>query len=557
MRQLAIARTPSACDTRLTIGQILAHGVAKAPSQEIVYDDRLRHTYTTLAERVRRLASALAALDVRPGATVAIMDWDSHRYLECFFAVPMMGAVLHTVNVRISPEQVLYTINHAEDDVILVNAEFVPLLEGIRAKIRPGVKFVLIDDGTSAPQSAVRFAAEYESMLARASTSYAFPDLAEDTRATTFYTTGTTGLPKGVYYSHRQLVLHTMATSHAFGQAPHATFRADDVYMPITPMFHVHAWGLPYVATLLGVKQVYPGRYVPDALLGLIARERVTFSHCVPTILQMMLASPAAKDVNLTGWKVVIGGSALPVPLARAAVERGVDVIGGYGMSETCPILTLAHLVPGLANADAETKLPYRCRAGRPIPFVTLRIVDHEMNDVPHDGASQGEVVVRAPWLTLGYLGEPERSEDLWRGGWLHTGDVGVIDSLGYLKIVDRIKDVVKTGGEWVSSLDIEDIILRASGVAEVAVVGLPDDKWGERPVALVVAKPGDAAPTEESIRRHVAEYAERGSVSKYAVPDRVHFVEAIPKTSVGKLDKKVIRANLAERAGASAPATR
>ena len=233
-----------------------------------------------------------------PGATVAMMDWDSHRYLECFFAVPMMGAVLHTVNIRISPEQVLYTINHAKDDVILVNAEFLPLLEGIHSKIRPGVKLVLINDGDTAPTTSLSFAAEYESMLERAAPSYAFPDLGEDTRATTFYTTGTTGLPKGVYYSHRQLVLHTLGTSVALANAPHAAFTARDVYMPITPMFHVHAWGFPYVATMLGVKQVYPGRYVPERLLGLVAREQVTFSHCVPTILQMMLGSPASRQTG-------------------------------------------------------------------------------------------------------------------------------------------------------------------------------------------------------------------------------------------------------------------
>jgi len=557
MNPLAITCTPSACDAALSIGQILAYGVARAPAQEIVYAARQRYTYKTLAERVSRLASALAALGVEPGATVAIMDWDSHRYLECFFAVPMMGAVLHTVNVRISPEQVLYTINHAQDDVILVNAEFLPLLEGIRANIRPGVRFVLINDGDAAPSSAIEFAAEYESMLAAAVPTYDFPALPEDTRATTFYTTGTTGLPKGVYYSHRQLVLHTLGVSQVFAHAPHASFGARDVYMPITPMFHVHAWGLPYVATLLGVKQVYPGRYMPDVLLGLIAREGVTFSHCVPTILQMMLASPALQEGTLRGWKVVIGGSALPVPLARAAVDKGIDVIGGYGMSETCPILTLAHLTPELLAEDAEQSVPIRCKAGRPIPLVQLRIVDADMSDVPHDGASQGEVVVRAPWLTQGYLDEPERSEELWRGGWLHTGDVGVIDGGGYLKIVDRIKDVVKTGGEWVSSLDIEDLILRVPGVAETAVIGVPDDKWGERPVALVVRKAGGDAPTAEAIRRHVADCASRGVVSKYAVPDRVYFVDAIPKTSVGKLDKKVIRAKLPELAPSAAAEAR
>ncbi|HEX4524479.1 MAG TPA: fatty acid--CoA ligase [Casimicrobiaceae bacterium] len=544
MTASAITRTRSAHDAPLSIASLLARGVAAAPGQEIVYGDTRRYTYRTLDERVRRLASALRALDVGPGATVAVMDWDSHRYLECFFAVPMMGAVLHTVNVRIAPDQILYTINHAQDDVILLNAEFLPLIEPIRDRIRPGVRFVLINDRGDAPRTKVEFAGEYEAMLAAAAPDFAFPALPEDTRATTFYTTGTTGAPKGVYYNHRQLVLHTLGTIAAMASAPHAGFSARDVYMPLTPMFHVHAWGFPYVATMLGVKQVYPGRYVPDALLGLIAREGVTFSHCVPTILQMMLGCPAAAQTDLSGWKTIIGGSALPLPLARAALERGIDIIAGYGMSETCPILTLSHLTPDLVAVPREQSDAYRCRAGRPIPFVELRIVDADMKDVAHDGVAQGEIVVRAPWLTQAYLGEPERSEELWRGGWLHTGDVGVIDARGYLKIVDRIKDVVKTGGEWVSSLDIEDIILRAPGVAEAAVVGMPDDKWGERPAALVVARPG-AALTEEAIRRHVGEHAARGVVSRYAVPDRVYFVDAIPKTSVGKLDKKVIRANL------------
>jgi len=548
MNKLSIPRTPSAHDASLSIGQILERGVAVAPAQEIVYGAKLRYTYRTLAERVSRLASALTELGVEPGGTVAIMDWDSHRYLECFFAVPMMGAVLHTVNVRISPEQVLYTINHAEDDVILVNSEFLPILEAIHAKIRPGVKFVLISDGAAKPETTLQFAAEYESMLGASKASFAFPDLDESTRATTFYTTGTTGLPKGVYYSHRQLVLHTLAVTAALANTPHATFTSRDVYMPITPMFHVHAWGLPYVATMLGVKQVYPGRYVPDMLLSLIEREKVTFSHCVPTILQMMLASPAVAGVDLGAWKVIIGGSALPLPLARAAVERGIDIIAGYGMSETCPILTLAHLTPQLFEAmPAAESLPYRCKAGRPIPFVQLRIVDEAMDDVAHDGTSQGEIVVRSPWLTQGYLNEPARSEELWHGGWLHTGDIGTIDQHGYVKIVDRLKDVVKTGGEWVSSLDLEDIILRAPGVGEVAVVGIPDERWGERPVALVVAKPGVAGPSQDTIREHVEDYAQRGIISRYAVPDRVHFVDAIPKTSVGKLDKKVIRAKLGE----------
>ncbi|MFZ3322439.1 MAG: fatty acid--CoA ligase [Usitatibacter sp.] len=523
----------------MSIGWMLREGVAKAPRQEIVYGAR-RHTYSVLDERVARLASALATLGVKPGSTVAVMDWDSHRYLEAFFAVPMMGAVLHMVNVRMSPEQILYTINHAKDDVILVNAEFLPILEAIHARIRPGVKFVLLDDGTAPVHR--QFAAEYESMLAAASPGYDFPALDEDIRATTFYTTGTTGQPKGVYFSHRQLVMHTLAASQALAHASHATFTSRDVYMPITPMFHVHAWGLPYVATMLGAKQVYPGRYVPDTLLHLIRHENVTVSHCVPTILKMLLDKLEAGGTYLLRWKVIVGGSALPVALARAAIGRGIDIIAGYGMSETCPILTLAHLRPEMKDWSDEKRIEQRCRAGRPIPFVQLRIVDPDMKDVAQ--TTPGEVVVRAPWLTQGYLGDPERSAELWRGGWLHTGDVGVIDADGYLKITDRIKDVVKTGGEWVSSLDIEDIILRMPGVSEVAVVGMPDERWGERPVAVVVAK---AALTAEAIRAHVAQFAESGAISRYAVPDRVHFVDAIPKTSVGKLDKKVIRAELGE----------
>jgi fatty-acyl-CoA synthase len=546
MKNLMINRTRSAHDAALLVGRILQHGIANAPTQEIVYSDRLRYTYSNLGERVARLAAALTTLGVKPGSTVAMMDWDSHRYLECFFAVPMMGAVLHTVNVRISPEQILYTINHAQDDVIILNAEFLPMLDGIRSKIRPGVRFVLITDGGTVPHSTVEFAAEYESMLAAAEPTYDYPELDENTRATTFYTTGTTGLPKGVYYSHRQLVLHTMATLQAVATAPHVTLSSSDVYMPITPMFHVHAWGFPYVATMLGVKQIYPGRYVPETLLELIRREKVTFSHCVPTILQMILGCTSIRDADLGNWKVIIGGSALPIALARAATERGVDIIAGYGMSETCPLLTLAHLHPHMLEWDAERQLPVRCKTGRPIPFVQLRIVDAQMKDVPHDGASQGEIVVRSPWLTQGYLGEPERSEELWRGGWLHTGDVATMDAEGYVKIVDRIKDVVKTGGEWVSSLDIEDLILRVPAIAEAAVVGVPDDKWGERPVALVVSRAEQAVqPTEDAIRMHVAQFAEQGVISRYAVPDRVYFVDAIPKTSVGKLDKKVIRAML------------
>jgi fatty-acyl-CoA synthase len=541
MRGKLIERTASAYGYLLLIKELLRSGLNRAPEQEIVYGDGKRMTYRELGERVGRLASGLASLGVALGDTVGVMDWDSTRYLECYFAVPMMGAVLHTLNVRLSPDQILYTINHAEDDVILVNAEFLPLLAQIWERVEHGKKLVLLNDSGHAPDTPLCFSEEYEALLARSDPDYAFPELDEDTRATTFYTTGTTGLPKGVYFSHRQMVLHTMAVRSALAGTGHGRFNEDDVYMPITPMFHVHAWGMPYIATTLGVKQVYPGQYHPDALVELIHREKVTFSHCVPTILQMVLATAKSKGLDLNGWKVIIGGAALPQALARQALELGVDILAGYGMSETCPVLTLAHLKPHMESWDIDRQVEIRCKTGRPVSMVQIRIVDEEMNDVPHDGAFQGEIVVRAPWLTQGYLKDPVNSEKLWAGGWLHTGDIAVIDREGYLKITDRIKDVIKSGGEWVSSLDLEDLLLNHPEVIKAAVIGIPDPRWTERPLAVVVVEPGSPV-SEAEIRAHLHDFATRGVISRYGVPDRIVFVDELPKTSVGKLDKKVLR---------------
>lgn len=539
---LTIARTPEAVESPLLIHSILEAGVRGAPDQEIVYADQRRLTYREFETRVHRLAGALAALGVKPGDTVAVMDWDTNRYLEAFFAIPMMGAVLHTVNVRLSPEQILYTINHAEDDVILVNREFVPVLEELKDRIETVKSYVLLNDEGGAPHTDLELAGEFEALLGQAPDRFDFPMLDENTRATTFYTTGTTGLPKGVYFSHRQLVLHTFAARAVLSGTGQGKFNQNDVYMPITPMFHVHAWGVPYAATLLGVKQVYPGRYVPEMLLKLLVTEKVTFSHCVPTIIQMLLQAEAAQDVDLSGWKVIIGGSAMPKPLCQAALKRGIDIYAGYGMSETCPLISMALLPPALENADLDTQVEYRCRAGRLVPMVEMRTVDENMKELPRDGKTQGELVLRAPWLTQGYLKDEENSKKLWQGGWLHTGDIGVIDADGWLMITDRIKDVIKTGGEWISSLDLESLILQHDGVRECAVVGVPDDKWGERPVALVV-KGGEV--DEQAIKDLVSDYADKGVISRYGIPDRIVFVDELPRTSVGKLDKKKMRSEL------------
>ncbi len=531
-----------AYDYPLLIKHLLHTPLAIAPQQEIVYADKLRYSYQEFNQRIAQLAGGLRSLGVKPRNTVAVMDWDSHRYLECFFAVPMLGAVLHTINVRLAPEQILYTINHAEDDLILVHSDFIPLVEQIKNRFERPIKLVLLRDHQTDVQSSVD--AEYEELLRAQSGEFDFPDFDEQARATTFYTTGTTGDPKGVYYSHRQLVLHTLAVGAGLGSAVgQGRFHRNDVYMPITPMFHVHAWGIPYVATLMGVKQIYPGRYEPDTLLKLIRDEKVTFSHCVPTILHMLLSSPIVDEIDLSNWSVIIGGSALSRGLARAAMDKGIDIYGGYGMSETCPVLTIAQLEPEITQKSADEQLHFRCKAGRPIPMVDIRVVDDDMNDVIHDGVSTGEVVVRSPWLTQGYLKNPEGSEELWSGGYLHTGDIGNIDANAYLQVTDRIKDVIKSGGEWISSLALEDIISQLAGVSEVAAIGIPDERWGERPMVLVVRNSEAKTPVSDAeIRSHVGQYVESGDISKWAMPERVEFVDAIPKTSVSKLDKKLIR---------------
>lgn len=531
--------------SRLVIGRLLTAPAVRNPDESL-YDAAAnggagrRLSYGQFQGRIARLGATLARLGLGPGATVAVMDWDSVRYLECFFAVPMAGATLHTVNIRLSPEQILYTINHAMDDAILCHSDFLPVLLPLLPRIARPVKLVLLTDAADAPLPP-GFAGEYEALLAAETGDFVFPDLAEDTRATLFYTTGTTGDPKGVSYSHRQLVLHTLAVTAGLGTVPgQGGIKQGDVYMPITPLFHVHGWGFPYIATFLGLRQIYPGRYDPARLLSLIAAHRVTFSHCVPTILAMLLAAPGAAAVDLTRWKVLIGGAALPEGLAARARARGIDVHAAYGMSETCPFLTIADM----AASQHSDEIALRTATGRPAPLVELRVVGPDLADVPHDARTTGEVVVRAPWLTDGYLRAEAASAELWAGGWLHTGDVGHMSANGTLRITDRLKDVIKSGGEWVSSLALESIASTAPGVAEVAAVGVPDERWGERPVLVAALTEGDAA--EAAIRQRIGAAIAAGDLPKWAAPERICRVASLPKTSVGKIDKKLIRKMLA-----------
>jgi len=550
-----IPRTPSAYDMPLLIKSILAQTLKYNPQREIIYRNLFRMDYYEFNKRVKRLASLFESLGLKPGDVVGVMDWDSHRYLESFFAVPCYGAILHTINVRLSPEQILYTINHAEDKIILVHEDFLPIIEGINEKITTVEKYIILSDKVykdltfEISKTTFEVSGEYEQLISEQNDTYDFQDFDENTWATTFYTTGTTGEPKGVYFSHRQLFMHTMSVMAYFCGYRALPFTDEDVYMPLTPLFHVHAWGFPFVATMLNNKQVYPGKYEPDMIASLLAQHQVTLSHCVPTVMTMVINCPLAKQTDLSKWKVLIGGSALTIGLSKAASAMGITVSAGYGMSETAPVLSVAHLSEEQKKLPAEERLKYTTKAGRISPFSELRIVDEEGNFLPHDGKSVGEIVGRSPWMTQGYFKDPENSEKLWGNGWLHTGDVGSIDHEYYLTISDRVKDVIKTGGEWVSSLDIENLLSQIEGVAEVAVVGVSDVKWGERPYAYVVLKPEyQDYVTGDLLKEEMLKRVTSGKINKWYVPDQIQLVKEIPKTSVGKIDKKKIRKELAEK---------
>jgi fatty-acyl-CoA synthase len=524
----------------LTIRHLLDGPLMTAQDQQIVYRDKSTHTYRELFGRIGRLASMLQDAGARQGMTIAVLDWDSHRYLEAYFAVPMMGAVLQTVNVRLPAAQIAYTLQHAKAEILIVHRDFFELVESIAPSL-VGVKaMIAISDGAEGPLPSWALG-EYEALSARASPEHPFEDLDENAVATTFYTSGTTGNPKGVCFTHRQIVLHTLIGSSFYGgPALPPCFGYGDVYMPLTPMFHAHAWGVPYLATALGVKQVYPGRYEPELICQLRREQGVTYSHCVPTILQMVFQAADRTGTDLTGWKMTIGGAALSKALCAEGRRRGLHIHAGYGMSETGPTISKAQVSAGETDEDAiVTQLN---PAGTPVPLVSAQIVDEDMNVLPRDGQTRGELVLRAPWLTYCYTGDAPASEELWRGGWLHTQDVATIDAHGVIRIRDRLKDIVKSGGEWIDSIQLEELVATAEGIAEACVVAVPDAQWGERPLAVVVPKPG-VTLTLEMLNRPVDDAIAAGVITRYARLKHFENVDQLPRTSVGKIDKKALRA--------------
>jgi len=529
----------------LTIDKLLLNTLHRKSPQEIVYG-KMRYDWVAFYERVRRLASGLERMGVGKGTTVAVIDVDTNRYMEAYYAIPMMGATMHTVNIRLPPEHLGYTMVHAQDEFVLIRDEFLPVAAKLAGSIKSLKGVVSMSDTGSAPSVPFPNTKFYDDLLAGADPKYEFPELDEDTRATLFYTSGTTGLPKGVWFTHRQLVLHTLGTQIGLaGSFPQNRLEVRDVVMPLVPFFHVHSWGVPYGVGLNGQKTVLAGKYDPANILELIAREGVTWSNMVPTVLNMILVHPAVEKYRdaLAKWKVNVGGGALPREMALSAQKLGINVMAGYGLSETAPVLTLANPTQRHIGMSKEQALDaVLLKTGIPIPLVAVRVVDPEMKDVPRDSKTAGEIVVRGPWLTSEYYKEPARTEDLWRGGWMHTGDMAVMDEEGYVTIVDRIKDAIKSGGEWIPTIILEDLLVRHPAVFEAAVIGAKDQRWGERPLAVVSLRQGQSTSTDD-LRRHMEAFVADGKMAKFWVPD--HYVileEQLPKTSTGKIDKKPLR---------------
>jgi fatty-acyl-CoA synthase len=493
--------------------------------------ERTRATYAEVAERADRLCSALASLGVAPGDRVATFSWNTREHLEAYLAVPCMGAVLHTLNVRLFADQLEYVVGHAEDRVILVEDSLVPVLEGLAPRLTSVRHYVVIGDGAA---GSLPDALRYEELLAAQEPGYDYPELDDRQAAGLCYTSGTTGNPKGVLYSHRSNVLHAMGQC----MADSIGVRSDDRVMPVVPMFHANAWGIPYGAVLTGAGLVMPGSDLSAAALAeLIEAERVTVSAAVPTIWMDLLRHADEHSPDLSSVRLVIcGGSAVPLSLMQQFEERhGVRILQAWGMTETSPLGSVARPPADLEEAEHWR---YRSTQGRPAPLVEARLVRDDGEEVPWDGETTGELEVRGPWVARRYYGE-DAGEEKFDDGWLRTGDIAAIDEAGYIIISDRTKDVIKSGGEWISSVELENEIMAHPAVREAAVIARPDERWGERPLACVVPEEGETLTLEE-LREHLAP-----RVAKWWLPDALEIVDEVPKTSVGKFDKKVLRARL------------
>jgi len=521
-------------DFPLTIGMIFRHGRKVYGDSEVVTwegESARRATFAQVADRAERLAAALKRLDVEPGDRVGTFSWNTQEHLEAYFAIPCMGAVMHTLNLRLFTDQLTFVVNHAEDRVIIVDDSLVPLLARVAADLKTVEKYIVVGSAECDTSGLHGDVLSYEDLLAAERPGFAWPEIDERDAAAMCYTTGTTGDPKGVAYSHRSTVLH------ALGGLPEAVLglTEHDRVLSIVPMFHANAWGIPYEGWFTGADFVMPGRFLQaEPLAKMIKEERVTFAGAVPTIWNEILRYSEQNEVDFSTLRfVVCGGSAVPRALIEKFNERfGVKIYQGWGMTETSPLAALARPPKGTRPED---EIEWRAKTGRIVAGVEVRITDDEGSELSWDGTSVGEIEIRGPWITAGYYRDdsPEKFHD----GWLRTGDVGSIDPKGFIQISDRAKDVIKSGGEWISSVEVENTLMGHPDVVEAAVIGVPDERWDERPLACVVLREGSAV-TPEDLRTFLQD-----KVARWWLPERWTIITEIPKTSVGKFDKKVLRA--------------
>jgi fatty-acyl-CoA synthase len=531
-------------DFPLTIGMVLRHGERVHRDSEVVTFEGAgsrRATFGEVAARAERLAAALRRLGIEDGDRIGTFQWNTQEHLEAYLAVPTMGAVLHTLNIRLFPEQLTYVVNHAEDRVVIVDDSLVPVLAKVAPDLKTVERYVIVGDGDGTALAEAAAGAEvlrYDELLAAETGGFDWPDVDELAAAAMCYTSGTTGNPKGVVYSHRSTVLHSMSVNaaNAVGLTEH------DRVLPVVPMFHANAWGLPYAAWLAGAGFVMPARFLQaEPLAKLIETERPTVAGAVPTIWSDLHRYSVEHPVDMSSFRVVLcGGSAVPRALMeRFEQDHGVHIVQGWGMTETSPLAALARSPRGVEPGTTE-EMDWREKAGRILGGVELRIVDDAGEPLPWDGEAVGEIEVRGPWVTGSYYRDP--AKDKFDSGWLRTGDVGCISENGFIQITDRAKDVIKSGGEWISSVELENHLMSHPDVVEAAVIGVPDPKWQERPLACVVFADG-ATTTASELRAFLGD-----RVAGWQVPERWALIDEVPKTSVGKFDKKVLRARHADR---------
>lgn len=529
----------------LNISTMLERAEKLFPNKEVVSRTLTkihRLTYREIGERTRRLASALVQLGIEPGDRVATFAWNQHRHLEAYFAVPGIGAVLHMVNIRLSPDHIVYIINHAGNKALLIDEDLLPIIEKVKDQLTTVKHFILMTDQEELPQTSVQPLHSYEKLLASGDPTFAFKkDIDEYSPCGMCFTSATTGNPKGVVYTHRALFLHSLC----LGLADTIALSEKDVCMPVVPMFHVNAWGMPYAATWFGAKQVFPGpQFTPKILADLIEQEKVTITAGVPTIWLGLLQEIEKGGRDMSSLRAVIcGGAAAPVSLIRAYEEKHkIPFIHAYGMTETTPVVTVSRLKSYQQELPLDEKYTFKAKQGLLVPGLEMRVVGAN-GDVAWDGKEMGELLLRGPWIAGGYYND-ERSGETFKDGWLHTGDIATVDEEGFVKLVDRTKDLIKSGGEWISSVDLENALMAHEGVFEAAVVAVPSEKWGERPVACVVLKPEyKGKVSEQDLLEFLAP-----KFAKWWLPDAFVFLDEIPKSSVGKMLKRALREQIRDR---------